>query len=86
MGFFPGNHIILIQKNTGLCKCPYVNHFILLKVIKTILAHYFYGNEMAALLTFLLSPIFVTFLMWKVGELWHRVHPKSFALVTGGRA
>ena len=22
MGFFPGNHIILIQKNTGLCKCP----------------------------------------------------------------
>lgn len=64
----------------------YVNHFILLKVIKTILAHYFYGNEMAALLTFLLSPIFVTFLMWKVGELWHRVHPKSFALVTGGRA
>ena len=23
MGFFPGNHIILIQKNTGLCKCPY---------------------------------------------------------------
>ena len=24
MGFFPGNHIILIQKNTGLCKCPYL--------------------------------------------------------------
>ena len=24
MGFFPGNHIILIQKNTGLCKCPQI--------------------------------------------------------------
>ena len=24
MGFFPGNHIILIQKNTGLCKCPLI--------------------------------------------------------------
>ena len=28
MGFFPGNHIILIQKNTGLCKCPIINLFL----------------------------------------------------------
>ena len=75
-----------IASMAGYAFFIYVNHFILLKVIKTMLAHCFYGNEMAALLTFLLSPIFVVFLMWKVGELWHRVHPKSFAWVTGGRA
>lgn len=64
----------------------YVNHFILLKVVKTILSHYYYGNEIAALLTFLLSPIFVILTIWKVGKLWNLRYPKSFTLVTGGRA
>lgn len=64
----------------------YVNHFILLKVIKTLLARCFYDNETAALLTFLLSPIFVLVLVWKIGEAWHYYSPKTFAWVTGGRA
>ena len=64
----------------------YVNHFILLKVIKTLLAHFFYGNELAATLTFLLSPVFVLVLTWKIGEAWHRYSPVTFAWVTGGRA
>ena len=64
----------------------YVNHFILLKVIKSLLVPYFHGNEAMALITFLLSPWLVVWSMWKVGELWNRISPKSFAWVTGGRA
>lgn len=75
-----------IASMAGYAFFIYVNHFILLKVIKTIFAHFFLGNEIAALLTFLISPIFVVYLMWKVGELWHRIYPKSFAWITGGRA
>lgn len=63
----------------------YVNHFILLKIIKSLLAPYFYGNEPMALATFLLSPWLVVLAMWKVGMLWNRFFPKSFAWVTGGR-
>lgn len=63
----------------------YVNHFILLKIIKTLLAPYFSGNETMALVIFLLSPIIVVWGMWKVGMLWNRYLPKSYALVTGGR-
>lgn len=63
----------------------YVNHFILLKIIKTLLAPFFYGSEAMALLTFLFSPWVVALAMWKVGELWNHFFPKSYAFVTGGR-
>lgn len=63
----------------------YVSHFYLLKIIKTLLAHCFYDNELAASLTFLLSPVFVLVLIWKIGERWNRYSPKTFAFVTGGR-
>lgn len=63
----------------------YVTHFISLKVMKTILAQFFYGNEFAAIATFLLLPVFVVLLTIKVGKLWNRLSPKTFAIVTGGR-
>ena len=75
-----------IASMAGYAFFIYVNHFILLKVVKTLLAHCFYGNEIAATLVFLLSPVFVLLLTWKIGELWHNYSPKTFALVTGGRA
>ena len=64
----------------------YVNHFILLKVLKTILAYYFYGNECVALFTFLLSPLFVIIIIWKIGQMWYRISSNSFNFVTGGRS
>lgn len=64
----------------------YVNHFILLKIIKTILAYYFYGNEYAAILTFLLSPLCAIWIIWKIGKVWYSISPNSFNLVTGGRS
>lgn len=75
-----------VASMAGFAFFIYVNHFILLKVIKTILGHFFYGNEPVALATFLVSPLLAVYLMWKVGEVWHRRYPKSFALLTGGRS
>lgn len=63
----------------------YVNHFIFLKVIKTLIASYFYRNEAIALATFLFSPILVVFLIWKMGLIWNKLSPKTFTWVTGGR-
>ena len=42
MGFFPGNHIILIQKNTGLCKCP--DSINKIKAINTVAKMHFVYN------------------------------------------
>lgn len=63
----------------------YVNHFVLLKAIKVFFAHYFYGSQLVALLIFILSPIFSTLFLWKLGEIWNHYCPKSFAWVMGGR-
>lgn len=63
----------------------YVTHFILLKISKTLLAKMFFGVEFMAVVTFIILPIIVVLLMVKVGKLWNRLSPKTFAIVTGGR-
>lgn len=63
----------------------YVTHFISLKVMKTILAQFFYGSEFAAVATFLLLPVFVVLLTISIGKLWNKLNPQSFAFATGGR-
>lgn len=63
----------------------YVTHFISLKIVKTILAYFFYGSEYAAIATFLLLPVFVVLLSICIGKRWNKLSPQSFAVVTGGR-
>lgn len=76
----------IIASIAGYAFFIYANHFIFLKIIKTLLAHYFFGNEAVALVTFLLSAWFVVLITWKVGVFWNRYSPRTFAWVTGGRA
>lgn len=56
-----------------------------MKISKTLLAKMFFGVEFMAVVTFIILPIIVVLLMVKVGKLWNRLSPKTFAIVTGGR-
>lgn len=74
-----------VASMSGYAFFIYVNHFILLKVVKTCIAFYFYENEFMALATFLFSPLFVAFFIWRIGLVWNNISPKTLAWVTGGR-
>lgn len=64
----------------------YVTHFYVLKSIKVLIAHLFYGNEIVAVITFLLLPLFIVALLIIFGMVCARITPKSFKIITGGRS
>ena len=63
----------------------YVTHFYCVKFVKVILAHYFYGNGIIALLTFLLAPIIVIVCILRIGMLYKAYFPKMYYITTGNR-
>lgn len=63
----------------------YVTHIYVLKLIKDMVALSFYGNGVAALLTYLLSPLLTIFVLYFLGEKWKNYLPKSYTWALGGR-
>jgi len=64
----------------------YVTHFYVEKVLKNGVASFFYGNDIAATITYLLVPIVTILLVVPAGVLWKRISPKSYSIVVGGRS
>lgn len=64
----------------------YVMHAYPMKAIKRLVGHFFYGSDIAALLTYLLLPIVVAVLIYCVGKIWKRFSPHTFSIVLGGRS
>ena len=63
----------------------YVTHFYCVKIVKVIVAHWFYGNGTIALLTFLLVPVIVVSCLLKIGMLYKAYLPKVYLFTTGNR-
>ena len=64
----------------------YVTHFYVEKILKNGVASFFYGNDIAATITYLLVPIVTILLVVPAGVLWKRISPKSYSIVVGGRS
>lgn len=63
----------------------YVVHLDIIKLMKVGIAHYFYQDQLVALISFFVLPIATMFICIFIGRTWHRYFPKSFSIVTGGR-
>lgn len=63
----------------------YAMHTYLIKIIKHFIAYFYFGNEIAALLTYLLSPILTTFFIIIMARIWEKRSNYTYNLATGGR-
>lgn len=63
----------------------YVMHFYLEKILKNIIASYFYGNNFIALLTYILVPILCIVITVYIAKLWMKTSEVSYRFATGGR-
>lgn len=63
----------------------YVTHVFVLKFIKEIIALIFYGNGIAAMIVYLLSPLASILFIYILGSTWERYHSKSYNIALGGR-
>lgn len=76
------------EKLLGLAKYSffiYVTHLYVIKFLKVTLAYYFWGNEIVALIAYIILPIITILLTVIVGKLWSHHSSKSFYIVTGDR-
>ena len=64
----------------------YVMHAYPMKAIKRLAGAVFYGNDVAALLTYLFLPLLVAMLIYYVGRVCKRFFPHAFSIVLGGRS
>lgn len=64
----------------------YVMHAYPMKAIKRLAGAVFYGNDVAALLTYLFLPLLVAVLIYYVGRVCKRLFPHAFSIVLGGRS
>lgn len=63
----------------------YVMHPYLEKLLKRIASYFFYGNNLAALLTYVLVPIVTTIIILSIAHVWRKYSERSYRVVTGGR-
>lgn len=63
----------------------YVTHLYLVKGLKVFLAHFFYANAAAALISYFVVPVIIVLMIIFIGMIWGKIAPRSFAFVTGGR-
>lgn len=64
----------------------YVTHFYLEKILKSGVAHFFYGNDIAAVVTYLIVPVITILLVIPIGILWRKLSIGTYSIVVGGRA
>lgn len=63
----------------------YVTHFYLIKTFKVILGKIFFGNDIAATITYLLLPLITTGIGIFVGRILNRKFSRIYGIITGGR-
>lgn len=63
----------------------YCTHFYSIKTVKIILAHYFPGNSIVALLTFLVVPLLIILILIRTGIYLKNKHHKFYLVLTGNR-
>lgn len=63
----------------------YVVHAYPMKAVKQGLGHLFSGNDMAALITYILLPLFTATVIYQIGKLWKKYFPQSYRIALGGR-
>ena len=63
----------------------YVMHPYLEKLLKKTASYFFYGNNLVALLTYVLVPIVTTLIILVIAHIWRRYAENSYRVVTGGR-
>lgn len=63
----------------------YVLHLNILRFLKNLLGYYFHGNELMALLTYLLLPVLTIAFVVFIGRILRYRFPKVMAIVLGGR-
>lgn len=83
---------LLSMKVVGLVKTlstytffVYVTHFYSIKIAKLSIAHFFHGNEIVAIITFLFVPLLVVACLFEIGKSINYYFPKFYALTTGNR-
>lgn len=63
----------------------YVVHAYPMKAVKQGVGHLFSGNDMAALITYIMLPLLTAAVIYQVGKLWKKYFPKSYKIALGGR-
>lgn len=63
----------------------YVMHAYIVKSIKNAVAYFYWGNEIVALLTYILLPLATTILIIYISKLWVKTCPKLYYFTTGNR-
>ena len=85
LDYIPNNiqqKIIYLSKYSFII---YVMHAYVVKSIKNIVAYFYWGNEIVALLTYVLLPIITTILIIYISRLWVKSYPKFYYFTTGNR-
>lgn len=63
----------------------YVMHIYIMKILKNIIAKFFYGSDIAATITYIVLPFIVAYIIFIIGKIWKHYNYNSFKIVTGGR-
>lgn len=63
----------------------YVVHIYIVKAMKVGVAHFFYGNEEIALVSYIILPLLTVGIALYLGKLFNKYLPTAFNIVTGGR-
>lgn len=63
----------------------YASHSYIIKILKNGIALFFKGNELIALLTFILLPIITSILVINIAKQWKKHFPISYNISTGNR-
>lgn len=63
----------------------FVTHLYIIKGIKLGVAHYFWGNEFIALLSYIFLPLLTIIIALYIGKKFNKFLPKVFNIVMGGR-
>lgn len=84
------NHIFGYLKETILSLASYsfiiyASHSYIIKFLKNVIANMFYGNEIVALITFLMLPLVTCFLIIRIARVWKEKSIVTYNIVTGDR-
>lgn len=63
----------------------YVMHAYIMKAIKQGIGALFFGNDIAALITYITLPLLTITIIYYLGKFWKTLSPKSYKIAIGGR-
>lgn len=76
------NKILKIAKYSFII---YAMHTYIIKLIKHLMAYFYFGNEFVALLTYITAPLFTAFFIIIIAQIWEKKSNYTYKLATGGR-